>query len=85
LKIILARKIIAKVCQIVKLTPNQDRIKPSNYASKRSPATTRTITPKVIPIAVVVFIINFQSCDRVFLQVFSTDFHILYSVDVKHS
>jgi hypothetical protein len=46
LKIRLARKMIAKFCQKDKVTPNQDRISPSNHASKKRPATARTITPK---------------------------------------
>jgi hypothetical protein len=56
LKIILARKIIAKFCQKVKVTPNQDRISPSNHASKKTEATTMTIAKKAIPKAVEVFI-----------------------------
>jgi hypothetical protein len=52
----LARRTIAKFCQIVKETLNQDRINPSNAASKNSPATARTITPKATPRAVEVFI-----------------------------
>jgi hypothetical protein len=46
LKIRLARKIIAKFCQNDNDTPNQDRMSPSNHASKKRPATARTITPK---------------------------------------
>jgi len=37
---------IANFCQKDKITPNQDRISPSNHASKRSPAVARTITAK---------------------------------------
>jgi len=57
LKIALARKMIAKFCQKDKDTPNQDRINPSNAASKKRPATARTITPKATPRAVEVFMI----------------------------
>jgi hypothetical protein len=46
LKIAFARKIIAKFCQKVRDTPNQDRMRPSNHASKKRPATARTIAPK---------------------------------------
>jgi hypothetical protein len=56
LKIRLARKTIARVCQIEKFTPNQDRIIPSYAASKNSPATAMTITPKAKPRAVEDFI-----------------------------
>jgi hypothetical protein len=56
LKMRLARKMIAKFCQKVKDTPNHDRITPSNHASNRSPATTKTITPNTTPRAVEVFI-----------------------------
>ena len=52
LKIRLARKMIAKFCQKDKVTPNQDRINPSNAASKNSPATAITMTPKTKPRAV---------------------------------
>jgi hypothetical protein len=41
---------------MVKDTLNQDRINPSNAASKNSPATARTITPKATPRVVEVFI-----------------------------
>ncbi len=47
---------MAKFCQNDKVTPNQDKISPSNHASKNSPATARTITPKAKPRAVEVFI-----------------------------
>jgi aconitase A len=57
LKIRLARNTIAKFCQKVKDTLNQDKISPSNHASKNSPATARTIKPKATPKAVEVFII----------------------------
>jgi hypothetical protein len=56
LKIRLARKIIAKFCQNDRLTPNHDRISPSNHASKKREATTMTIAKKVTPRAVEVFI-----------------------------
>ena len=52
----LARRTIAKFCHIVKETLNQDRINPSSAASRKSPATARTITPKAKPRAVEVFI-----------------------------
>ena len=57
----LARKMIAKFCQKVKDTLNQDRITPSNHASNRSPATTKTITPNTTPRAVEVFIDQIDS------------------------
>ncbi len=47
---------IAKFCQKDKVTPNQDRIKPSNHASKNKAAVARTITKKATPKAVEVFI-----------------------------
>ena len=56
LKIILARAIIAKFCQKDKVTPNQDKINPSNHASKKREATTMTIAKKATPRAVEVFI-----------------------------
>jgi hypothetical protein len=56
LKIALARKIIAKFCQKVKVTPNQDKINPNNHASKKREATTMTIAKKATPRAVEVFI-----------------------------
>lgn len=60
LKIRLTRKMIAKFCQNDKVTPNQDRISPSNHASNRNPAVIRTIKPKAKPRAVEVFIINYR-------------------------
>jgi hypothetical protein len=56
LKIALARKMIAKFCQKVKDTPNQDRMRPSNHASKKRPAVARTIRKKAAPRAVEDFI-----------------------------
>ena len=47
---------IAKFCQKVKDTLNQDRMSPSNHASKRSPAVARTITTKAAARVVEVFI-----------------------------
>ena len=47
---------IAKFCQKVNDTLNQDRMSPSNHASKNSPATARTIPAKATPRAVEVFI-----------------------------
>lgn len=52
LKIILARKTIAKFCQKVKYTPNQDKMSPSNHASKNILAVTITTARKVTPRAV---------------------------------
>jgi hypothetical protein len=52
----LARKMIAKFCQKVKDTLNQDRMRPSNHASKRSPAVARTRTTKTAERVVEVFI-----------------------------
>jgi S1-C subfamily serine protease len=48
--------IIARFCQKVKDTLNQDRISPSNHASKRSPAVVRTRTTKTAERVVEVFI-----------------------------
>jgi hypothetical protein len=56
LKIILARKMIAKFYQKDNDTPNHDKINPSNAASKKREATTMTIAKKVMPRAVEVFI-----------------------------
>jgi len=56
LKIKLARAMIARFCQKVKDTPNQDRITPSNHASNKMLAVTRTIAPAITPTAVEVFI-----------------------------
>jgi hypothetical protein len=56
LKIALARKMIAKFCQKERDTPNQDRMSPSNHASKKRPATARTTAPNATPRAVEVFI-----------------------------
>jgi len=56
----LARMIIAKFCQKVKDTPNQDRISPSNHVSNKMEATTITVAIKAIPIAVEVFIRQFE-------------------------
>ena len=57
----LASTIIARFCQMVNETLNQDKISPSSAASKNREATARTTTPRVRPIAVEVFInsINF--------------------------
>jgi hypothetical protein len=52
----LARAIIAKFFQKVKDTLNQERISPSNHASKNRLAVTRTTAIKRTPKAVVVFI-----------------------------
>ena len=56
MKIKLARAMIARFCQKVKDTPNQDRITPSNHASNKMLAVTRTIAAKITPTAVEVFI-----------------------------
>ena len=56
LKIIFARMIIARFCQKVKDTLNQDRISPSNHASNSMLAVTITRAAIVTPIAVEVFI-----------------------------
>ncbi len=47
---------IAKFCQKVKDTLNQDRISPSNHASKNRLAVTRTTATKTTPRAVEDFI-----------------------------
>lgn len=56
-KIAFARKIIAKHCQKVKLTENQERITPSNHASNASPRVMRIAakTNVVTSIAMVFF------------------------------
>jgi hypothetical protein len=56
LKIILARTIIAKFCQNDKVTPNQDKINPSNHASKKREATTTAPARMSAAIVVEVFI-----------------------------
>jgi len=56
LKIRLAREMIAKFCQKVKDTLNQDRIRPSNHASKNRLAVTITTAIKRTPTAVEDFI-----------------------------
>jgi hypothetical protein len=48
---------IAKFCQKVKVTPNHDRISPSNHASKKRPTTARSTTTNTAPRAVEVFIV----------------------------
>jgi len=58
LKIILARRIIAKFCQKDKVTPNHGKISPRSHTSKKIDTTTTTITPKAIPRAVESFIIQ---------------------------
>jgi len=52
----LARTTMARFCQKVKDTLNQDRITPSNHASNKMLAVTRTIAPAITPTAVEVFI-----------------------------
>jgi len=59
LKIIFARIIIARFCQKVKDTLNQDRMRPSNHASIKMLPATITTAARVIPRAVEVFIITF--------------------------
>jgi len=56
LKIILARTTIARFCQKVKDTLNQDKISPSNHASNKMLAVTITTAPTMTPTAVEVFI-----------------------------
>jgi hypothetical protein len=56
LKIIFARTMMAKFCQKVKDTLNQDKISPSNHASNRILAVTITTAPTITPRAVEVFI-----------------------------
>ena len=56
LKIILARTTIARFCQKVKDTLNQDKISPSNHASNKMLTVTRTMAAKITPTAVEVFI-----------------------------
>jgi hypothetical protein len=47
---------IARFCQKVKDTLNQDKIRPRSHASNKMLAVTRTIAPAMTPIAVEVFI-----------------------------
>jgi len=54
----LTRAIIVKFCQKVKVTPNQDRIIPSNQVSSKMLPVVRTIAPTITPIAVDFFIIQ---------------------------
>jgi hypothetical protein len=56
LKIMLARTTIARFCQKVKDTLNQDRIKPRSHASNKMLAVTITTAPAITPTAVEVFI-----------------------------
>jgi hypothetical protein len=56
LKIIFARTIIAKFCQKVNDTLNQDKMSPSNHASNKILAATITTAARVTPTTVEVFI-----------------------------
>lgn len=56
LKIIFARIIIARFCQKVNDTLNQDKMSPSNHASNKMLAATITIAARVTPTTVEVFI-----------------------------
>jgi hypothetical protein len=60
LKIIFARTTIARFCQKVKDTLNQDKISPRSHASNRMLAVTITRAAIVTPIAVDVFILDFH-------------------------
>jgi len=56
LKIIFARTTIARFCQKVKDTLNQDRIRPRSHASNKMLAVTRTTAAKITLTEVEVFI-----------------------------
>jgi hypothetical protein len=60
LNIIFARTTIARFCQKVKNTLNQDRMTPSNHASNKILAVTRTIATITTLTAVEVFICSFE-------------------------
>ena len=59
LKIRLARAMIAKFCQKVKDTLNQDRMRPSNHASKNRLTVTIITAPKTTPRAVGISVVGF--------------------------